>query len=53
MTKEQAKKIIGKQPAWAIRNMIKALSLHRWLNTEQEVERLQAAKIVLSSQRPY
>ena len=48
MTQEQAKKIIGNQPTWAIRNMVLALSLHPWLNTDQDVERLQAAKMVLS-----
>lgn len=47
MTFEQAKKIIGNQPKWAIKNMVKALSMHPWLNTPEENQRMQAAKIVL------
>ena len=47
MTFEQAKKIIGNQPKWAIKNMVKALNIHPWLNTAEEKKRLQAAKIVL------
>lgn len=47
MTATEAKKIVGNQPLWAIRNMVKALSLHRWLNTPTEEKRLEAAKIVL------
>ena len=47
MTIEEAKKIVGNQPKWAIKNMVKALSMHPWLNTEQEKQRLLAAKIVL------
>ena len=48
MNYQQAKKIIGNQPTWALKNMIKALSLHAWLNTPEENERLQASKIVLN-----
>ena len=47
MTIEQARKIVGNQPDWAIKNMIKALSIHSWLNTSEDQERLLAAKIVL------
>jgi len=47
MTLEQAKKIVGNQPRWALKNMVKALNMHSWLNTPEENERLQAAKIVL------
>ena len=49
MTYEQAKKIIGNQPRWAIKNMVKALSMHAWHNTKEEKMRLQAAKIVLKA----
>ena len=51
MTIDQAKKIIGRQPLWALRNMKRALSLHPWLNTAAENQRLEAAKVILSSQR--
>lgn len=47
MTYEEAKKITGNQPRWAIKNMVKALSMHSWLNTKEEKTRLQAGKIVL------
>lgn len=47
MTIEQAKRIVGNQPAWALRNMVKALKMLPWLNTAEDIQRLQAAKIVL------
>jgi len=47
MTVEQAKRIVGNQPLWALRNMIKALKMHSWLNTPEDNERLEAAQIVL------
>ena len=47
MTYEQAKQIVGNQPRQALKNMVKALSLHTWLNTPKDDERLKAAKIVL------
>lgn len=47
MTYEQAKKIIGNQPRWAVRNMVKALSMHAWHNTKEEKTRLKAGKVVL------
>ena len=34
-----ARKIVGNQPNWAIKNMHKALSLHSWLNTPIENKR--------------
>lgn len=49
MTIEQAKSIIGNRSAWELRNMIKALSLFRILNTNEENQRLRAAKLVLKS----
>ena len=47
MTFKEAKKIVGNQPKWAIKNMVKALNMCPWLNTAEEKQRLQAAKIVL------
>ena len=46
MTYDEAKKIVGNQPAWALRNMILALELSEWMNTPEEQERLIAARIV-------
>jgi len=45
--------IIGNQPIWAIRNMVKALSMLSALNTAEENERLKAAKICLKHQNPH
>lgn len=47
MTYKEAKKIVGNQPSWALRNMIKALNTLPMLNTEEDKLRLAAAKIVL------
>lgn len=47
MTIEEAKKICGNQPKWALKNMIKALKMFEVLNTPEENERLQAAKILI------
>jgi hypothetical protein len=49
MTLQEAKKIVGNQPRWAIKNMVKALSMHSWHNTPEENERLAAGKLVLKS----
>ena len=35
---------LTKQPTYALKNMIKALSLHTWLNSEEEELRLIEAK---------
>ena len=34
---------------WELKNMVKALSLHPWLNTVEEQERLRDAKIELKN----
>ena len=52
MTKEEAWKIIGNQPRWAIKNMIKALSLHPWKNTNEDKLRIEAGKICLKTKNP-
>ena len=51
MTLEQAQRIVGKQPRWAIKNMVFALQLASWLNTKAENERLQAGKLILKTRR--
>ncbi len=52
MTTRQAWSIIGNQPKWAIRNMVKALSMLPWLNSDEDNRRLEAAKICLRTQNP-
>lgn len=54
MNKHEAWKIIGNQPRWAIRNMIKALELpiSRFLNTDEDNQRLAAARIALRTVNP-
>ena len=51
MSIEEAREIIGGQPMWAIRNMVTALEMMPWLNTELDKQRLQAARIVLAAAR--
>jgi hypothetical protein len=43
----KAKQIVGNQPLYALKNMIKALQMMQVLNTPEENLRLEAAKIVL------
>jgi hypothetical protein len=47
MTFFEADAIVGRQPTWALRNMVKALRMCPWLNTADDEKRLQAALIVL------
>jgi hypothetical protein len=52
MTLEEAKKIIGNRAPWELNNMIKALEMFGgFMNTPEESQRLQAAKIVRKSNR--
>jgi len=51
MTLEKAKKIVGNQATWALKNMVKALNLLPLLNTPEDDERLEAAQIILRSRR--
>ena len=48
MSIEEAKKIVGNQPTWALKNMVKALNMLPALNTAEDELNLKAAKIVLS-----
>jgi hypothetical protein len=47
MTIEEAKKIVGNQPRWALKNMVKALSMLTWMNTPEDEKRLEAGKLLL------
>ena len=51
MTLERAKKIIGNQASWSLRNMVKALNMLPLMNTPEDWERLEAGKVVLRSRR--
>ncbi len=52
MTVSEAWRIVGNQPKWAIRNMVRALSMCNLLNTDADNERLVAAKICLRTNNP-
>ena len=47
MNYAEAKKLVGNQPTFALKNMVVALSTMQFLNTPSENLRLEAAKIVL------
>tara|TARA_R110000772_G_scaffold223419_1_gene333935 strand:+ start:2795 stop:2983 length:189 start_codon:yes stop_codon:yes gene_type:complete len=40
-------KRLKRQPRWALKNMVKALNIHPWLNTNEERVRLEAAQVAL------
>ena len=47
MTITQAQAIAGRYARWELLAIKKALSMHAWLNTAEENQRLQAVKILL------
>ena len=49
MNAEKAKQLVGNQPTWALRNMVKALTLpiSTFLNTLEDEHRLEAARFLL------
>ena len=49
MDLKEAKRLIGNQPTFAIRNMVKALQMLTWLNDADDWQRLEAGKVVLKS----
>ena len=51
MTYQEAKKIIGNRPRWEIKNIVKALSIASWHNTQKESERLEAGKIIFKGEK--
>ena len=50
MSIKEAKKIVGNQPKWVLRNMVKALNMHPWLNDDNDKQRLEAAKLILKGE---
>ena len=52
MSVQKAWNIVGNQPRWAIKNMVKALSMMPAMNTKEENIRLQAGKVCLKNSNP-
>ncbi len=52
MSPTEAWAIVGNQPTWAIRNMIRALTMMPALNTQEEQVRLVAARICIRNPNP-
>ena len=40
---------LDRRPTWELKQIVRALSLHRWLNTQEENARLERAKKLLKS----
>ena len=45
--------LVGDQPVYAIRNMVKALHLCEWLNTESDLQRRIAGQFILRDGKAY
>ena len=50
MSITEAKKIVGNQPKWALKNMVRALSMLPFLNDDSDKQRLAAAKLILKGE---
>ena len=48
MTYFQALDIVGNRPRWELLAMRRALSMHQWLNTYEEMLRLSAVRLLLN-----
>lgn len=51
MTLDEARELVGNQPTWALKNMVKALSMMTWRNTGEDEKRLAAAKLIIKERR--
>lgn len=51
MTLDQARAIAGSYARWELTAIKKALSMHSWLNTAEENQRLCAVKILLKDKK--
>jgi hypothetical protein len=49
MNLQEAKELIGNQDTTSLRNMVKALNMLPALNTAEDWQRLEAAKVVLKA----
>ena len=52
MSIQEAWKITGNQPRWAIKNMVRALGMFSAIHTPEEQLRLRAARICLKNPNP-
>jgi hypothetical protein len=53
MNMKTAYSLVGDQPVYAIRNMVKALHLCEWLNTESDLQRRIAGQYILRNGKAY
>lgn len=51
MTLDEARRIVGNQSTWALKNMVKALNMLTWRNTAEDIQRLEAAKIIIKNRK--
>jgi hypothetical protein len=51
LTLDEAIRIVGNQRMGTIKKMVRALSMHPWLNTPEEIKRLEAGQMVLFAMR--
>jgi hypothetical protein len=51
VTLDEARELVGNQPTWALKNMVKALSMMTWCNTGEDEKRLAAAKLIIKERR--
>jgi hypothetical protein len=51
MSIDTARMILGRRPEWELRAIVRALSIHRFLNTPEEEARLKAARILLRAKK--
>lgn len=51
MSKDQALQILGNRARWELLAIKRALSIHQWINTPEENQRLEAAKTLLKKAR--
>jgi hypothetical protein len=49
MTLQEAKELVGNQDTTSLRNMVKALNMLPALNSAEDWQRLEAAKVVLKA----
>jgi hypothetical protein len=53
MNMNTAYSLVGDQPVYAIRNMVKALHMCEWLNTESDLQRRIAGQFILRNGKAY
>lgn len=51
VTLDEARELVGNQSTWALKNMVKALSMMTWRNTVEDEKRLAAAKLIIKERR--